>query len=196
MNKKAVETTIFNVIFGILIAVVLSLILLYLINVFTSEQGPKEESNVYFYFTKLAEDLTKMSIGDTKNLVFLSNKDFILIAFNKEINEIKKTNADKNCMSYYIKDEIKKPIKCRDKNCLCLCKSNLDRTAELYGGNAELTVNCDSDESRCVEFSLEVKIKNTCNESLLYNSEPKEKLYDLELKKEKEFLINPISKTL
>ena len=67
MNKKAVETTIFNVIFGILIAVVLSLILLYLINVFTSDQGPKEESNVYFYFTKLAEDLTKMSIGDTKN---------------------------------------------------------------------------------------------------------------------------------
>ena len=92
MNKKAVETIPWGVIFGLIIGIIFVLILINLIPKLLSFEGQREEETSYFYFTKLAEDITKMSIGDVKNLTFLTNKELTLITFNK--NQLLSKYAD------------------------------------------------------------------------------------------------------
>jgi len=189
MNKKAVETIPWGVIFGLIIGIIFVLILINLIPKLLSFEGQREEETSYFYFTKLAEDITKMSIGDVKNLTFLTNKELTLITFNKNQDIIKKIDLGESCI-YYDLEDIPKPIKCRDKNCICLCKSDLYADFGVF-----LTVDCESEESRCVELPSMVNSPNVCKSFFLYDEE--EKLYDLNIKKESDsFTVETLSKTL
>ena len=190
MNNRAIETTPVNVIIGILIAVVLSLILISLIPKLFSGEGPKDEESSYFYFTKLADDLTKMGIGDKKNSTFLMNKDLALISFRSSVQTIKNSEVS-SCIEYNLQDDIDKPVKCRDKNCLCLCETDF-----TIGINSQiLKINCEAEESRCVELPSEIELQDSCKSPVLYTNS--ETLYDLELKRESNlFTIKTLSKTL
>lgn len=181
MNKKGIETYLLNVIIGLIIAVILVFILLNLIGQFISPAGKGEEDTIYFYHTKLAKDLIEINLNEIKNLVFLTKKGFILISFPKEFDQIDIKN---NECSYSIKEPIFKPVKCRDKNCLCICNSN----PNLAG---ELRPDCNSQEAKCIEMPLKIKTSK-CENFILYDSN--EKLYNLETKKEKDsFIINTIT---
>jgi hypothetical protein len=181
MNKKGLETTTAGVIIGLLVAAILSIILVNLIGKFISPGNNKEEDVSYLYFTKVAKELNEMNIGEIKDLSYLTKEDFALILFDKDINEIKKSNSDRTCPSYFFTDTVNKPVKCRDKNCLCICKSSFETAAHI-GRNLGLTINCDSEESRCVEIPLKAEFENACNDFTLYDGN--EKLYNLEIKKE------------
>lgn len=180
MNKKGVETTTLSVVIGLLVAFILSIILITLIWKFISPDDRGEEDISYFYFTKVAKELNEMSIGDAKTLSYLAKKDFSLIAFDKSIPIIKKSDLNK-CTGYDAED-VERPVKCRDKNCLCLCDSDLSLVESFYGGSRVLTINCNSEESMCVELPLKVDSLNACKQFILYDAQ--EKFYELELKKE------------
>lgn len=190
MNKNSMETTPLGVVIGLLIAVLLSAILIKLTFDFISDGKNPEEKVEHFYFAKLAEDLTKMSFGDIKNSNFLTNEDIILLSFNKDFNSIKKDDLDKNCLISSLSKDIEKPVLCRDKNCICLCKIS----SSSFSSGFE--VNCDSEDSRCVEIPLKVDPIKSCQDFVFYDKN--ENLYGLEVKKNKDsFKINPsLSKTL
>ena len=175
MNKKGDESTpvVVMTAFRFIVGALIAIVLVSLVFTLTGDQGKKDEGTSYFYFTILAKDLTQMSVGDVKNSAFLSNKDVILVAFDKDKDVIRKDEISK-CV--VLSEDIKKPVLCRDKNCLCICKSGS-------------TVNCDSKESSCVELPLKVNLLNSCSNFILYDQA--EKRYDLELKKDKDaFTIN------
>ena len=182
MNKKAVETQTLSVVIGLLIAFILSIILITLIWKFISPDDRGEEDVNYFYFTKVAKELNEIGIGDIKSLSYLTKKDFALIAFDGSTQLIKGSDLNK-CINYDVKD-VEKPLKCRDKNCLCLCESDLSFIESFYGANQILNMNCNSEEARCVELPLKVDSLNSCTVFILYDAQ--EKFYEIELKKERD----------
>lgn len=189
MNKKAAETTVMMTGIKLILGAIIALILISLVFKLTEDSGKKEEQTNYFYFTKLIGNLNEMSIGDAKISAFLSNKDIILLSFNKDQESIKKGDLNK-CINYVSLQDVKKPVKCRDENCLCLCQSGLPNagSGEFYIYN-KLSINCESESARCSELPLKISPPNDCNNFVLYNEA--EKLYDLELKKDKDaFSIN------
>ena len=187
MNDKGVQTTTVLVVFGLIIGVIFSIILLDLSGKFIST-GTSEKNLNSFYFAKLAEDLLKMNDGDKINSIFLTSKNKALLAFNKEIEAVKidELNA---CIDYELSQDIKKPVKCRDKNCLCNCNSDLSLIEN------ELTIDCEATEIVCIPAPININPANSCKTFILYDKE--EKQYNLETKKEKEaFFIEITSKTL
>jgi hypothetical protein len=194
MNKKAIETSTLGVIIGILIAVVLSLIILNLIQSFISGKGTGEEEKTNFYFIKLVEDLINLKENELKDLKFVSSENFIIIAFNKEIEMITRNDFEGTCLNYQClnckpSEDIKKPVKCRNKNCLCLC------SVETSGGE-KLEIDCLQEEVKCIEMPLKINPKPSCRYFIFYDIQ--EKLYNLNAKREKDsFAINILSsKTL
>ena len=188
MNKKAVETTVIMTAFKILAGAVIAIVLVSLIFKFISPNGAKDEGKNYLYFVNLAKDLTNMKVGDVKTSSYLTTKDSVLLAFNNDIDIIKQNDLDKSCFNYFLTKDVEEPVKCRDKNCLCSCKSILVIT--------KLSVDCDDEESQCIELNAKVNPANTCKAFVLYDYD--EKTYDLNLKKEKDSftIISNLSKTL
>ncbi len=182
MNKKGMEVTMFEVAFGLIIAAVLSIILINIGGKFLAEDGKSETNQNSFYFSKLADNLLAMNEGDKINPNFLTKKDKILMAFNKDA-EIIKVNELNNCIDYKISEDIKKPVKCRDKNCLCNCNADLGGFVE-----EELNVDCDALNVVCVQMPLSINSADSCSNFMIYDKS--EKLYELDAKKEKNnFLI-------
>jgi len=182
MNKKGMDVTMFEVAFGLIIAAILSVILINIGGKFLAENGKSEKSQNSFYFLKLADNLLAMNEGDKINPNFLTKKDKILLAFNKD-SEIIKINELNNCIDYKLSEDIKKPVKCRDKNCLCNCNADLSFIKD------ELNVDCDALDVVCVQMPLSINSDSSCRNFMIYDKA--EKLYDLEAKKENNnFLIN------
>lgn len=184
MNKKALQTVPFGVIFGLIIGIIFVLIILNIASKFTSNNNQGHDT-VTFYFTTLAKDLNEVKFGDVKSSSFLTKNDFILLGFNKDVSIIKTTELDNSCIPYKLLKDIEKPVKCRDKNCLCLCKADLD-----IAFTGTLFVDCNADEAKCVELPLKINPSKSCKTFILYDKE--EKVYNLNLKKESDaFSINP-----
>ncbi len=116
MNKKA-DTTALSFVGSLIITAFIVIALIGLIYIILPKSGQQEDDTIVFYYKTFSRDLKEMK--DTKNLTFLSNKNYALVGFDKSLNEI--TNLDPKCGLSQVTGKIVKPNSCQGNACLCLC---------------------------------------------------------------------------
>ena len=112
-------------------------------SLFASETN-ENKAPIEFY-NRLIEELNKETAGT--ELLFTTNDNFVLVGFGKE-----QSSYSGRCGSAYF-SELKKPLKCEGKGCLCLCDVKLI-TNEM----------CNTPEDICTAFEQNVMdSKSECN---------------------------------
>jgi len=112
-------------------------------SLFASETN-ENKAPIEFY-NRLIEELNKETAGT--ELLFTTNDNFVLVGFGKE-----QSSYSGRCGSAYF-SELKKPLKCEGKGCLCLCDVKLI-TNEM----------CNTPEDICTVFEQNVMdSKSECN---------------------------------
>jgi len=164
MDKKA-STEHISVIGGLIIAALITIVLISLIYIILPKSANEDKTVTEFYFNSLVKDIKDLDSNSLKTTLLFSDEDRIIVGFSKNINEIKILSDI--CGKVDTANTIKKPKGCQGNSCLCLCAAD---TKFGYHRGTPLLIDCETEDSKCEQFSEDVIGASTCNYFLYYDS--------------------------
>jgi len=165
MDKKA-DTSTLSFVGGLIISAFIVIALIALIYLILPQEDTENTDITTFYFKAMAKGLKE--IKNDLTLTFLSDEDYALVSFSKNINTI--SVLEDKCGKVKISNTISRPNSCQG-SCLCLCGAD----SSLFSAGSDLIINCNDEKTICESFNQDILGDESCSYFLYYSKEDKPK---------------------